>query len=178
MTACDVGHHVFPPKPTEPLVRQMATGADACHVHEMVWPDNTPPFYNRIKLADPSANLTMDLVLKSMLICLPQSVHPCVVLTPRSDSCGTTFTIVLTDISRHKPQATLAEFGISEAIAWEYIACDFLRRCYLGCSPIKLATSALEHFNTFLNSMLHFASLHDSLGEAIFGLRDGRATAT
>jgi hypothetical protein len=156
------------PKPSGELVRQTATGANSPRRHEIVWPETTPDYYRGVEVVGFQADYTVETILKSLRTSLPRTVKPFVMLTHRSDGYGTTFTLVLHDTRTATPRtyAPLSDFGVSATMAWEYIACDFLRRCFLGSSPIKLNHSA-EHFNSFLNAMLHFSALHDSLGAAI-----------
>lgn len=157
------------PKPTDGLVRQTATGAESPRRHEIVWPDTTPDYYRRVEVDGFQADYTVETILKSLHASLPRTVKPFVMLTPRSDDHGTTFTLVLHDTRTATPRAyaPLSDFGLSAAMAWEYIACDFLRRCFLGSSSIKI-TRNTEHFNSFMSAMMHFSALHDSLGAAIF----------
>jgi hypothetical protein len=159
---------ILPPLPTGPLVRQTATGAQSPRRYEILWPDEVPDYYDKVKLDATPVGLNLETVLKALRVSLPSGVRPFVLLIPRTCRTGVTFTLVLRDVSEPCPKCRpLSDFGLSETIAWEYIACDFLRRCFLESVPLKIKSDR-ETFNVFLNTAQHFSALHDSLAAAIF----------
>lgn len=159
---------VLPPLPTGPLIRQTATGAFSPRQYEILWPDEVPDYYNKVSLEDTWTWSNLETVLKAIQTSLPTSVRPFVLVTSRSNNVGVTFTIVLRDVSEPCPKCRpLSNFGLSETRAWEYIGCDFLRRCFLESAPLKIKSDR-ESFNLFLKTMLHFSALHDSLAAKIF----------
>ena len=167
-TTCDTPRPSLLLPPTGPLVRQRATGAESPRAAEIVWPDRTPEYYDRISLADCGSPLSFETVNKLMRVVLP-NVRPYVKFVPRSDLLGRTFSLVLHDAhySLPKDMHPIEEFGISDELAWEYIACDYIRHLYLGKSPFKISKYKTGHINAVLSLMTHFNALHDSLARAI-----------
>ena len=155
------------PPPSEPLVRQRAVGAESPTAAEIVWPDQIPDYYKTLRFEDCGSPLSFEIVTKVMRAVLPH-VQPYVKFIPRTDQAGKTFTLVLHDtrVESHNIYP-IDSFGIGAEIAWEYIACDYLRHRYLGLPPIRLSKIKSAHFKTVLSIMSHFNALHNSLGRAI-----------
>ena len=155
------------PLPSEPLTRQRAVGAESPTAAEIVWPEQIPDYYSSLRFEDCGSPLSFEIVTKVMRAVLPH-VRPYVKFIPRTDRAGKTFTLVLQDarLKSHNIYP-IDSFGIGSEIAWEYIACDYLRHRYLGLPPVRLSKIKSAHFGTVLSIMAHFNALHDSLGRAI-----------
>lgn len=148
----------FPPPPSDPLVRQRATGAE---IDGIVFFKTPPPYYAYARYDERVPLFTIPVALAGLKRGLPENVTPHVMYIRQPYGLGYNFTIVLHSSSSSSIHniRSISDLCIPEELAWEYIACDYLR--YLGNdSELRLSYISEEQEATCIRASIRCTELH------------------
>lgn len=161
--------HSILPCPSGPLIRQRALGANSRWEREIVWSDTTPDYYGDVSFDEPIMIFDLPVVLYALKNNLPSDIKPHVKYSQRTDGHGLTFTFILCPVTNAPSPGImrLSQLAIDEDLAWEYVACDYIRHRYMGREPFRLRSVSRPQFNAFLETSRLHAALHDALAQQI-----------
>jgi hypothetical protein len=152
------------PIPSGPLVRQCAVGALSSP--EIYLPDTTPDYFDWVRAP---AVLSIPTVVIALQESLPATVQPHVKYIPRKDRFGTTFTLFLKEESEAlcKDERHISEVSLCQQLAWEYIACMYIRFKIGGKGRLNLSRISSNYHLLFLKTTQHMYALNKVLSQCL-----------